>query len=141
MTTIADVMTRNPATVAPTQSLKEAAKLMDELNVGSLPVCDGTRLIGVVTNRDIVVRAVSAGVPPDQRIEGIVSGPAHWCRQDEDIADVQSKMRDAQIRRLPVVDDDKRLVGIVSLGDLATHADGGISSTLGEISSPSGPDR
>ncbi|WP_186078855.1 CBS domain-containing protein [Burkholderia gladioli] len=141
MTTIADVMTRNPATVAPTQSLKEAAKLMDELNVGSLPVCDGTRLIGVVTDRDIVVRAVSAGVPPDQRIEGIVSGPAHWCCQDEDIADVQSKMRDAQIRRLPVVDDDKRLVGIVSLGDLATHADGGISSTLGEISSPSGPDR
>lgn len=141
MTTVAEVMTRDASTIGPTQSLRDAAKMMDELNVGALPVCDGTRLIGMLTDRDIVVRAVSAGVPPDERIEGVVSGPAQWCYEDDDIDEVRRKMENALIRRVPVVDREKRLVGIVSLGDLATSADGGMSSTLGAISSPSAPDR
>ncbi|OXH87858.1 CBS domain-containing protein, partial [Burkholderia multivorans] len=69
MTIVADVMTRDAATIGPTQTLRDAAKLMDDLNVGALPVCDGTRLIGMLTDRDIVVRAVSMGVPPDESIE------------------------------------------------------------------------
>ncbi|HHT9026821.1 TPA: DUF1427 family protein [Burkholderia cenocepacia] len=98
-------------------------------------------LIGMLTDRDIVVRAVSMGVPPNESIEGVVSGPANWCYEDDDISAVQKKMEDAQIRRVPVVDRQKRLVGIVALGDLATAADGAMSSTLGAVSAPSRPDR
>jgi CBS domain-containing protein len=134
-------MTRDAATIAPTQTLREAAKMMDELNVGALPVCDGTALLGMLTDRDIVVRAVSAGVPPSERIEGVVSGPPIWCFEDDDLDAVRQKMADAQIRRMPVVDREKRLVGMLSLGDIATHADGGVSSALGAVSSPSKPDR
>jgi len=114
---------------------------MDELNVGALPVCDGAKLVGVVTDRDIVVRAVSAGIGSAAAVGGIVSGPVEWCYDDEDVSVAQRKMADRQVRRLPVVDADKRLVGIVSLGDVATNADGEISSTLGAVSSPSYPDR
>ncbi|KOR23443.1 CBS domain-containing protein [Burkholderia cenocepacia] len=141
MTRVSEVMTRDAATIGPTQSLREAARLMNDLNVGALPVCDGTRLIGMLTDRDIVVRAVSMGVPPDEAVEGVVSGPANWCYEDDDISAVQKKMEDAQIRRVPVVDRQKRLVGIVALGDLATAADGAMSSTLGAVSAPSRPDR
>ncbi|CAD6561329.1 Hypoxic response protein 1 [Paraburkholderia sabiae] len=70
MTTVAEVMTRDPVTIRPTQTLRDAAKMMDDLNVGALPVCDGVTLIGMLTDRDIVVRAVSAGVSPSERIEG-----------------------------------------------------------------------
>ncbi|MFH5255645.1 CBS domain-containing protein [Burkholderia semiarida] len=141
MTCVSEVMTRDAATIGPTQSLREAARLMSELNVGALPVCDGTRLIGMLTDRDIFVRAVSMGVPPNESIEGVVSGPANWCYEDDDISVVQKKMEDAQIRRVPVVDRQKRLVGIVALGDLATAADGAMSSTLGAVSAPARPDR
>lgn len=141
MTSVSEVMTRDAATIAPTQTLREAAQMMDALNVGALPVCDGTRLIGMLTDRDIVVRAVSMGVRPDEPIEGVVSGPANWCYEDDDISTVQNKMAEAQIRRVPVVDRDKRLVGIVALGDLATSADGGVSSALGAVSAPSKPER
>ncbi|KVC23243.1 hypothetical protein WL93_01905 [Burkholderia diffusa] len=141
MTLVSEVMTRDAATIGPTQSLRDAAKLMRDLNVGALPVCDGTRLIGMLTDRDIVVRAVSQGVRPDEPIEGVVSGPADWCYEEDDISAVQKKMEDLQIRRVPVVDREKRLVGIVALGDLATSADGGMSSTLGAVSSPSHPER
>ncbi|ACC73869.1 CBS domain-containing protein [Paraburkholderia phymatum] len=141
MTTVAEVMTRDLATIGPSQSLREAAKMMDDLNVGSLPVCDGVNLIGMLTDRDIVVRAVSAGVAPNERIEGVVSGPPDWCYEDDDVDTVRKKMEEAQIRRVPVVDREKRLVGILSLGDLATAADGGMPSTLGAVSAPSRPDR
>ncbi|HDR9023497.1 TPA: CBS domain-containing protein [Burkholderia vietnamiensis] len=141
MTSVSEVMTRDAATIAPTQTLREAAQMMDALNVGALPVCDGTRLIGMLTDRDIVVRAVSMGVRPDEPIEGVVSGPANWCYEDDDISTVQNKMAEALIRRVPVVDRDKRLIGIVALGDLATSADGGMSSTLGAVSAPSKPER
>ncbi|GBH24382.1 CBS domain-containing protein [Burkholderia vietnamiensis] len=141
MTSVSEVMTRDAATIAPTQTLREAAQMMDALNVGALPVCDGTRLIGMLTDRDIIVRAVWRGVRPDEPIEGVVSGPANWCYEDDDISAVQNKMAEAQIRRVPVVDRDKRLSGIVALGDLATSADGGMSSTLGAVSASSKPER
>ncbi|WP_027802912.1 CBS domain-containing protein [Paraburkholderia dilworthii] len=141
MTSVAQVMTRDAATIGPSQSIQQAAKMMDELNVGSLPVCDGEHLVGMVTDRDIVVRAISAGMLPESPIEDIVSGPANWCFEDEDVEIARKKMEDAQIRRLPVVDRDKHLVGIIALGDLATTADGGTSSTLAAVSTPSTPDR
>lgn len=142
MTTVAEVMTRDAATLAPNETVQAAAKMMDELNVGALPVCDGTTLVGMVTDRDIVVRAVSAGMDPSSSpVRSISSGPVAWCFDDDDVKDVERKMADQQIRRLPVLDHEKHLVGMVSLGDLATNADGNISSTLGAVSSPSAPDR
>ena len=108
---IAEIMTRNVRVVGPDRTIQEAARLMDEMNVGSLPVCDGRRLRGVVTDRDITVRATAAGLPP------------------------------TTTRRLPVVDRDKHLVGIVALGDLATDREGDASRALHRISTPSEPDR
>jgi CBS domain-containing protein len=134
-------MTRDAATLAPNATMQAAAKMMDELNVGALPVCDGHKLVGIVTDRDIVVRAVSAGMDPNSPVQSIASGPIAWCFDDDDVQDVQRKMAEQQIRRLPVVDHERHLVGIVSLGDLATNADGNMSSTLGAVSSPSAPDR
>ncbi|MEM5440101.1 CBS domain-containing protein [Paraburkholderia diazotrophica] len=141
MTTVAQVMTRDAVTIGPTQSLRDAATLMEELNVGSLPVCDGADLVGMLTDRDIVVRAVSQGLSPDESIEGIVSGPPNWCYETDDVEEVRKKMEGAQIRRVPVLDNEKRLVGILSLGDLATSTDGGAYKTLSAISTPSAPKR
>lgn len=141
MTSVAEVMTRDAVTIEPTESIQRAAQIMDELNVGSLPVCDGETLVGMLTDRDIAVRAVSAGLSPDTAVDGIASGPLHWCFEDDDIETVKEKMADKQIRRMPVLDREKHLVGILALGDLATNADGGMSSTLGAVSAPSQPDR
>jgi CBS domain-containing protein len=141
MTKVAEVMTRNPETISPSEPVRKAAEMMDRLNVGALPVCDGNRLTGMVTDRDIVVRAVAAGMESSCAVQDVLSAPVQWCCEDDDVSEVQAKMADTQIRRLPVVDSEKRLVGILSLGDLATSADGGISSTLGAVSAPSQPDR
>lgn len=141
MTSVAEVMTRDAVTIGPTQSIQRAAQIMDELNVGSLPVCDGETLVGMLTDRDIAVRAVSAGLSPDTAVDGIASSPLHWCFEDDDIETVKEKMADKQIRRMPVLDREKHLVGILALGDLATNADGDMSSTLGAVSAPSQPDR
>ncbi|MCG5075126.1 CBS domain-containing protein [Paraburkholderia tagetis] len=141
MTTIAEVMTRDAEVLTPEASLQEAAQAMDRLNVGALPVCDGTRLVGMLTDRDIVVRGVSAGAAPEASVLETLSDTVEWCYEDEDVSVAEHKMAERQIRRLPVVDRNKKLVGIVSLGDLATYGDGGLSSTLGAVSSPSQPDR
>lgn len=141
MTSVAEVMTRDVATISPEQSIQQAAQLMETLDVGSLPVCDGELLVGILTDRDIAIRAVSAGKSPDTPVAGIASGPVTWCFEDDDIEDVRQKMADIQIRRVPVLDREKHLVGILALGDLATSADGGMSSALSAVSTPSRPDR
>lgn len=139
---ISDIMTRNVRVVAPERTIQEAARLMDEMNVGVLPVCDGRRLRGMVTDRDITVRATAAGLPPDTtRVREIMSDNVWWCFDDDDVGHIVQLMSDHQIRRLPVVDHDKHLVGIVALGDLATDSEGDASRALSKISSPSEPDR
>lgn len=139
---ISDIMTRNVRVVAPDRTIQEAARLMDEMNVGVLPVCDGRRLRGMVTDRDITVRATAAGLPPDTtRIRDIMTEEVWWCYDDDDVGHIVQLMSDHQIRRLPVVDHDKRLVGIVALGDLATDDEQDASRALRRISTPSEPDR
>ena len=139
---IAEIMTRNVRVVGPDRTIQEAARLMDEMNVGSLPVCDGRRLRGVVTDRDITVRATAAGLPPTTtRVQDIMSDNVWWCFDDDDVDHIVELMSDHQIRRLPVVDRDKHLVGIVALGDLATDREGDASRALHRISTPSEPDR
>lgn len=139
---ISDIMTRNVRVVSPDRTIQEAARLMDEMNVGVLPVCDGRRLRGMVTDRDITVRATAAGLSPDTtRVRDIMSGNVWWCFDDDDVGHIVQLMSDHQIRRLPVVDRDKHLVGIVALGDLATDSEAEASQALHRISTPSEPDR
>ena len=143
MNQVADVMTRDVRVVSPQDSIQRAAQYMDELNVGVVPVCDGSKLLGMVTDRDITVRGVAAGKMADAPVTEVMSQHVRWCYEDQDIDEVMDEMRDAQIRRLPVVDHDKKLVGIVSLGDLADRGsdDKRVGETLKDISTPSEPDR
>jgi CBS domain-containing protein len=143
MDQIADVMTRDVRVVAPRDTLQRAAQCMDELNVGAVPVCDGDKLIGMVTDRDLAVRAVAAAKPADTAVEEVMSANVRWCYDDQPVDEVLDEMRDTQIRRVPVIDRDHRLVGIVSLGDLAERANdrARVAETLHDISTPSQPDR
>jgi CBS domain-containing protein len=139
---ISDIMTRNVRVVSPDRTIQEAARLMDEMNVGVLPVCDGRRLRGMITDRDITTRATAAGLPPDTtRVRDVMTDNVWWCFDDDDVGHIVQLMSDHQIRRLPVVDHDKHLVGIVALGDLATDSEGDASRALHRISTPSEPDR
>lgn len=139
---VSDVMTRDVTVVNPGDSIRRAAQLMDELNVGAIPVCDGRRLVGMITDRDITVRATAAGRNPEATpVSDAMSGEVRWCFLDDDVEDAARTMSDVQIRRLPVVDQDQHLMGIVSLGDLATDKAGDVAGTLGRISEPSAPGR
>jgi CBS domain-containing protein len=145
MATVADVMTRGVRTLTPQDTVVKAAQAMDELNVGVIPVCDGDRLVGMVTDRDIVVRGVAQAADLKTcKLQDVMSGHVRTVREDDNVDDVLAEMSSAQIRRMPVVDRNDHLVGIVSLGDIA--AKGGddeaeIGMSLGDISEPAAPDR
>lgn len=145
MTTVADVMTRGVRTMAPNDSVVQAAQAMDELNVGVIPVCDGEKLVGMVTDRDIVVRGVAqACEPKSTNLADVMSANVRFVKEGDDVDQVLSEMAQQQIRRMPVVDDNQRLVGIVSLGDIAAKNpddEGDVAMSLGDISSPAEPDR
>lgn len=144
MTQVSEVMTRGVRTLAPGDTMQFAAQAMDELNVGAVPVCDGKKLVGMVTDRDITVRGVAQGLAADRTpLRDVMSGSVRWCYDDQPIDDVMEQMRSAQIRRMPVVDHDKHLVGIVSLGDVATKSGEGahVAEALADISEPAEPDR
>ena len=139
---ISEIMTRNVRVVSPDRTIQEAARLMDEMNVGVLPVCDGRRLVGMITDRDITVRSTAAGIAPDQHtVREIMTDEVEWCFDDDDVDEIVEIMSRHQIRRIPVVDRDKRLVGIVALGDLATDRREDAARALSRISTPSEPDR
>lgn len=136
---VADVMTRNVRIARPDQSIREAAELMSECDCGALPVGEGDRLVGMVTDRDIVTRAVAFGMGCDTRVGEVMSESVKYCFEDESLEQVGRNMADVQLRRLPVLDRDKRLVGILALGDLAcaqgrdaAHALSGISEQPGD---------
>jgi CBS domain-containing protein len=140
MSTIAEIMSTNVRTIQPQESLRRAAQCMQELDVGALPVCDGERLLGMLTDRDITVRGIADGLNPDQAcVSDIMSPEVETCTAEQDADDAKRLMGAKQLRRLPVVDKDRRLVGIVSLGDLATRESGHIDKALREISEPDRP--
>jgi CBS domain-containing protein len=119
---VKEAMSRNVKTVTPEQSIREAARLMLEIGAGALPVGENDRLIGMITDRDIAVRGVAEGFGPAARVREVMSPEVKYCFEDEDIAHIARNMAQQQVRRLPVVNRRKRLVGILSLGDLATSA-------------------
>jgi CBS domain-containing protein len=134
-----DIMTENVEVVGPDTSLYAAARKMRDLDVGALPVCDGERLVGILTDRDLTVRAVAEGRDPKSEpvSESMTPGIA-YCFEDQTAAEAEHVMAEKQIRRLPVLNRDKRLVGIVSLGDLATKTDEAraVGKTLEKVSEP-----
>ena len=141
MQKISDFMTRNVQVVRPDESLQRAAQVMDELNVGALPVCDASGLVGMITDRDITVRAMAAGLPAHTQVSDVMTDHARWCTGEQSVQEAMQQMADVQIRRLPVVDSEHRVVGIVSLGDLAMRHQGHVAAALRRISDPSMPDR
>jgi CBS domain-containing protein len=134
-------MSRDIATIPPESDLQQAARLMRDLDVGALPVCDGSRLMGMITDRDITVRATARGIKPaESRVADIMSKDASWCFDDQTVGEVLQQMGHQQIRRIPVLRrDSMELVGIVSLGDLAVRQDAPVESTLEDVSSPVPP--
>lgn len=143
MTTVSEVMTRGVRSLSPADTLQLAAQAMDELAVGSVPVCDGQRLVGMVTDRDITIRGTAQGLSAQQAcLAQVMSGDVQWCYEDQSIEEAAQLMCDAQVRRLPVVDREKCLVGMLSLGDVAVKFDREEAArALEGISSPAQPDR
>jgi CBS domain-containing protein len=120
---VSDVMTTDVETVRPDQLARDAARFMLQADTGSIPVTDGDRLVGMITDRDIAVRGVALGYGPDTPVSELMTSGVISAHAEEHIEDAARKMGDAQVRRLPVIDNEQRLVGIVSLGDLARETD------------------
>ena len=120
MTRVADVMTRGVRSMSPQDTVVLAAQAMDELNVGVIPVCEGDKLVGMVTDRDIVVRGVAQEADTtSMRLADVMSTNVRCATEDEDVDEVLDEMARNQIRRMPVVDSKEHLVGIITLGDIA----------------------
>jgi len=136
---IREAMTPDVRTVTPTTTLREAAHLMAGIDAGILPVSEGDRLVGMVTDRDIAVRGIGAGKGPDTTVGDVMTHEVRYCFDDETIEDVCENMADIQVRRLPVVNRQKRLVGIVSLADIVSASAGeDAGQALEGITRPSG---
>ena len=136
---IRDCMSSDVQVAGPDDTIQSAAATMAQIDAGAIPVGEDGRLVGMITDRDIAIRAVAAGRGPQVRVADIMSRDVKYCYDDEDTEQVLANMGDIQVRRLPVLSRDKRLVGIVSLGDLSrTGARAKTGEALGDISRPGG---
>ncbi len=136
MSKISEVMTSDVKVARPEDSVQQAAAMMADQDVGSLPVCDGERLCGMITDRDIAIRAVATGLGNDTPVREVMSEEVIWCLEDDDTQEVLGRMADRQIRRIPVIDAQRKLVGIVALGDLAIEDEENVDEALRDISLP-----
>jgi CBS domain-containing protein len=137
---VSSCMSTDVRIASPGESIRDAAKAMKELDAGVLPVGENDRLVGMITDRDIAVRAVAEGKGPDTTVKDVMSREVLYCFEDENLADVAQQMRELQIRRMVVLTRDKRLCGIISLGDMArTEEDPErTATTLSGVSEPGG---
>jgi CBS domain-containing protein len=122
---VSECMTREVQIIDPNETIGGAAKAMAKLDAGALPVGENDRLIGMITDRDIAIRAVAAGMGPNAKVSDVMNAEVKYCFDDQEIDEVLRNMGELQVRRLPVLNRDKRLVGIVSLGDLAANGPAG----------------
>ncbi|SDO71858.1 CBS domain-containing protein [Lutimaribacter pacificus] len=118
---VSEIMSPHPLTVSPDQTLGEAAELMQRIDAGFLPVGEDDRLVGMLTDRDIAIRGVGAGKGPGAKVREVMTDDVCYCFEDEEIEAAARNMGAQQIRRVPVIDRDKRLVGVLSLGDIAVR--------------------
>jgi CBS domain-containing protein len=136
---VSEVMTRDVRLADPNQTISEAARLMAETDAGALPVRENDRLVGVITDRDIAVRAVADHKSPDTPVREVMTKEVLYCYEDSEIEDCARNMAESKVRRMPVVNREKRLVGIVSFGDLARAVQSETTGqALAEISAPGG---
>ena len=136
---IHEAMTADVRIASPNQSICEAARMMADCDAGAIPVGENDKLVGVITDRDIAIRAVAEGKSPETRVHEVMSKEVLYCFEDEDTEEVARNMGDNKVRRLPVLNRSKRLVGIVSIGDLALSNDlDSTGETLADISTPGG---
>jgi len=136
MSKISEVMTGDVKVARPEDSVQQAAAMMADQDVGALPVCDGERLCGMITDRDIAIRAVATGLGNDTPVREVMSEEVIWCLEDDDTQEVLGRMADRQVRRIPVIDAQRKLVGIVALGDLAIEDEENVDEALRDISLP-----
>lgn len=120
---VQEMMTTDVCVVSPNNTLRDAAMLMEKMDIGSLPVGANDRLVGIITDRDIAIRAVAQGKSPDTTVQEAMSTDIKYCYDDEDIDHVARNMAELELRRMPVVNRDKRLVGVVSLANFAYSGD------------------
>ena len=136
---VRDAMTTEVQLCTPDDTLRDAAEAMAALNCGLLPVTDNERLVGMISDRDIAIRGVAMGRGPDARIADVMTADVKYRFEDQDIEEVTSNMGDIQVRRLPVLNRKKQLVGIIALGDIArAQAGDGTAAALSRISRPGG---
>ena len=135
---VSEAMSENVRIAHPDQTIREAARMMADIDVGILPVGEHDRLVGMITDRDIIVRAVAAGQGPDTPIEEVMSPEVKYCFEDDDVVGVARNMAQLKVRRLPVLSRDKRLVGILSLADIALNDGDSAGDALSCISEPGG---
>jgi CBS domain-containing protein len=132
---ISEIMTTNVECVTPETTVTELADKMKSLDVGFLAVCEKDRIAGTVTDRDIVIRGIAGGRDLNSiKTREIMSKEVHWCFENDDVKDVAEKMRDKEVRRMLLLDQNKRLVGVVSIGDIAKVEEQESGKTLKDIS-------
>ena len=132
---VSDVMTPGVQFIHPEQTIGEAARIMAESDIGALPVGENDRLVGMVTDRDIVIRGLADGKGPETKVRDVMSPDVKYCYEDEKVDHVAHNMGEIQVRRLPVMDRDKRLVGIVAMADVATKRGPAVAGeTIKEVS-------
>jgi CBS domain-containing protein len=136
---VSEAMSTVVKIASPSQSICDAARTMAEIDAGILPVGENDRLVGMITDRDIAIRAVAAGKDPNTPVRDVMSGEVKYCFENDDIKEVARNMADIKVRRLPVLNKQKRIVGIVSLADIAlTDGAKNAGSALCGISEPGG---
>ena len=135
---VKECMTRDVRVISPDDTIERAAQIMDQSDAGVLPVGEGDRLIGMITDRDIAIRGIAQGAGPDARVRDVMSQEVKYCYDEEETEDVLDNMAEIQVRRMPVVDSDTRLVGIVSIGDLAKEEARESGEALSDIARPGG---
>jgi CBS domain-containing protein len=135
---VSEAMTRDVRVANPNDTVQQAAQLMASLDAGVLPVGENDRLVGMITDRDIAIRGIAEGKGPETRVCDVMTQDVKYCFDDQDIEEVTRNMGDIQVRRLPVIDRNKRLVGILSLGDIAITRSEPAAEALSGISRPGG---
>ena len=137
---VAEAMSRDVCVADPNQSICQVACSMAQIDAGAMPVGENDRLVGMITDRDIAVRAVAAGKGPDTHVREVMTADVKYCYEDEDLDHVAKNMAEQRVRRLPVLNRDKRLVGILSVGDIALHqGKKAAGEAVSGISRPGGP--
>ena len=136
---ISKCMTRDVHLASPTQTIREAAMMMADIDAGVLPVGENDRLVGMITDRDIAIRGVAQGKSPDTPVRDVMSEEVLYCFDDQELEDVARNMGDIKVRRLPVLNRSKHLVGIVSIADLSRKEEPAVTAkAVSSISKPGG---